>query len=80
MTKGKLRYWYKPIGEGSKVENIIVEEGYLVTSEPNEVHSLEILGESEFIVFSEGLRGGEDYEKDTFRDKPILEREMLIGE
>ena len=75
-----MRYWYKPIGDNSKIENVIVSEGYLVTSEPNEVHSLEILGESEFIVFSEGPRGGEDYEKDTFRDKPILEEEMLTGE
>ena len=79
MTKGKLRYWYKPVGENKKVEHVIVQEGYLVTSEPNEVHSLEILGDSEFIVFSEGPRGGEDYEKDTYRDKPILEKEMLLG-
>ena len=45
----------------------------MVSTEPLEIHALECLGPSEFIVFSTGLRGGNDYEADTYRDfEPIL--------
>ena len=72
MTKGSLRYWYKKYGEDIPVKVIDVPEGYMVSTEPYEVHALEHLEESEFIVFSTGLRGGMDYESDTFRDEVIL--------
>ena len=72
MTKGSLRYWYKKYGEDVPVKVIDVPEGYMVSTEPYEVHALEHLEESEFIVFSTGLRGGMDYESDTFRDEVIL--------
>ncbi len=77
MTKGRINYWYKPLDSNSEPKSIEVKEGYLVTSPPYEVHSLEIVGESEFIVFSEGLRGGDDYESDTFREVKILEDKMF---
>ena len=45
----------------------------LVTTPPFEIHALKILENgNEFIVFSEGLRGGSDYEKDTFRVPNII--------
>ena len=56
MTKGSLRYWYKKYGEDVPVKVIDVPEGYMVSTEPYEVHALEHLEESEFIVFSTGLR------------------------
>ena len=31
---------------------------------------------NEFIVFSEGLRGGKDYESDTYRVSNIIENEF----
>ena len=79
MTKGKLRYWYKDSKDKSNdpPKSVLVDEGYVVTSKPGEVHSLEMLGESEFIVFSSGKRGGMDYESDTFRDIVILTPDML---
>ena len=39
---------------------------YLITR-PNEIHAYKFLEKTEMIVFSKGLRGGKDYEKDTFR-------------
>ena len=37
------------------------------------VHALKILNQGcEFLAFSEGLRGGKDYEKDTFRVENII--------
>jgi len=49
-----------------------VNEGELISTPPFEIHSLEILESNIFIVFSEGLRGGIDYEEDTFRVTPSL--------
>ena len=51
----------------------------MVSTPPNEVHALEMLGESQFVVFSSGLRGGQDYEADTYRDIVILTPDMLTG-
>lgn len=80
MSKGCLRYWYS--SSDSKHESpksVLVEEGWMVSTPPLEVHALEMLGLSEFIVFSSGLRGGNDYEADTYRDITILTPDMLKG-
>ena len=73
MTKGSLRYYYRNVNEGNdKVRSTVVKQGEMVSTPPNEVHALEILNDNQFIVFSEGLRGGRDYESDTFRITPSL--------
>ena len=72
MTKGFLKYWYREQDKSSPIKVVDVPEGHLVSTPPLEIHALECLGESEFIVFSTGLRGGIDYEADTFRVDPIL--------
>lgn len=73
MTKGSLRYYYRKVGEdNSKVKSVVVREGEMVTTGPNEVHSLEILEDCQFLAFSEGKRGGNDYESDTFRVSPSI--------
>jgi len=80
MMKGSLRYYYRELDEdNSNTKSIIINEGELVTTPPLEVHSLEILEENIFIVFSEGIRGGVDYEKDTFRVKPSLFPKALLN-
>jgi hypothetical protein len=77
MTKGSLRYWYQPVDKGRPIQSVLVKEYELVSTPPFEVHALEMIENSQFIVFSQGLRGGEDYEADTFRDIVILTQEML---
>lgn len=73
MTKGSLRYYYRKVDEdNSKVKSVVVQEGEMVTTGPNEVHALEILEDNQFIAFSEGKRGGNDYESDTFRVSPSI--------
>ena len=76
MTKGSLRYYWRKVDEGNdKVKSAVVHEGEMVTTGPNEVHALEILENNQFIAFSEGKRGGDDYESDTYRVSPsIMER------
>lgn len=73
MTKGSLRYYWRKVDEdNSKVKSIEVGEGEMVTTGPNEIHALEIIEDNQFIAFSEGKRGGEDYEGDTFRVSPSI--------
>jgi dTDP-4-dehydrorhamnose 3,5-epimerase len=47
----------------------------LVVWEPGEIHSFRALEDTVFVTFNEGLRGGGDYEKDTFRVKVPLHEE-----
>lgn len=73
VTKGSLRYYYRMADESNdEVKSVVLMGGDMVTTPPFEVHSLEILEDNQFIAFIEGLRGGKDYEKDTFRVKPSL--------
>lgn len=52
----------------------ILEKGDLAVTEPMERHAMIALEDSEFMVFTRGIRGGEDYEKDTFRlSEPLKE-------
>ena len=74
ITKGSLEYWYKNLNDKEDAKMVKLEEGDYVSTPPYEVHALKI-GETgnQFVVFSEGLRGGNDYESDTYRDfEPIL--------
>jgi len=49
-----------------KVE-IIMNKGDLVLTVPNESHALSAVEPSELLVLTKGPRGGDNYEKDTFR-------------
>ena len=51
---------------------IIANEGDMISTPPFEIHALRITKKNKFIVFSQGLRGGKDYEKDTFRVNNII--------
>jgi dTDP-4-dehydrorhamnose 3,5-epimerase-like enzyme len=77
LTKGSLRYWYQPVDKSQPVKSIVVHEYEMVSTPPYEIHALEILEPNQFVVFSHGVRGGEDYESDTFRVPPILTPDMV---
>tara|TARA_B100000795_G_C22346125_1_gene266908 strand:- start:10 stop:417 length:408 start_codon:yes stop_codon:yes gene_type:complete len=73
ITEGSLEYWYKPLKKNTKVKKKILKVGDLVSTPPYEIHALKISKKgNQFIVFSEGIRGGKDYEADTFRVPSII--------
>ena len=73
ITKGSLEYWYKPLKSKIKPKMKILKSGDLIETPPNEMHALKIgKNGNEFIVFTKGMRGGKDYEADTFRFYPTL--------
>ncbi len=77
ITSGSLEYWYKDLNSKNKAKKILVKKGDFISTPPYEIHALKIGKEgNEFIVFSEGQRGGKDYESDTFRVKNIIEDEL----
>lgn len=45
----------------------ILSVGDLAMTDKEECHAIEALEDSVFLVFTRGIRGGMDYEKDTFR-------------
>ena len=72
ITKGSLEYWYKDLNK-DEVKMVLLKEGDLVTTPPFEIHALKILEDgNQFIVFSEGVRGGKNYEDDTYRVDSIF--------
>ena len=73
MTKGSLEYWYKPVDSTEPAKMVIALVGDLISTGPNEIHALKIGSDgNQFIVFSEGVRGGKDYESDTYRVENII--------
>ena len=61
---------------GSTIETAILEPGDLWKNDPFEEHALIALEDSEFLVLTSGLRGGKDYEKDTYRLEEPLHKQV----
>ena len=73
MISGSMEYWYKKFGSDEEPKMVYLKKGDLVSTPPFEIHTLKIGKDgNSFVVFSSGLRGGKDYEADTFRVDPII--------
>jgi len=71
LIKGKIELFAKK--NKKNLKKIILSEGDMVETEKNEKHAIKALKDSEFLVFTQGPRGGKNYEKDTFRlFKPLV--------
>ena len=70
VIDGKLYYFKK---KGRSYQKKILKKGDLIKTMPLEIHAFKFLAKrSTLLIFSSGLRGGKDYEKDTFRVKSIV--------
>ena len=73
LLKGKITIYSK---FKNKKKSIILKVGDLVVTSKNEHHAIKANKDSEFLVFTQGPRGGKEYENDTFRlDKPLVKWE-----
>ena len=73
ILSGGLEYWYKNAHSSDESKYVNLYEGDIVSTPPNEIHALNIhITGCRFMAFSEGLRGGKDYESDTFRIDPSI--------
>lgn len=80
ITKGSLEYWHKPLGSNEPAKCELLQVGDLRESPPDEIHALRVVEDNEFVVFTQGKRGGKDYESDTFRVSPSIVPQDKIDE
>lgn len=74
LVSGKMQIFGQNVGE-TVISEAIIGSNDLVIWEPNEIHEFVALEDTVFITFVDGLRGGSEYEKDTFRiEKPLHEQ------
>ncbi len=60
--------------QNKEVEEKVLKKGDLLFNEVFEAHAIKSLDESKLLIMTRGLRGGKDYEADTFKlEKPLLE-------
>jgi quercetin dioxygenase-like cupin family protein len=72
ILQGKMKLLTKM--PGHPVVATIIEKGDLAVTDPMEEHAMIALEDSAFMVFTRGIRGGENYEKDTYRlSEPLQE-------
>ncbi|MFH1621471.1 MAG: cupin domain-containing protein [Patescibacteria group bacterium] len=71
VVSGQLTMLSQVIGSQT-VEKHVLREGDLMTHGPMEAHTLIADEDTLFLAFADGLRGGEDYEKDTYRLDKLL--------
>lgn len=71
IVKGRTR----SISTGCKnhLHEIIAREGMILYHPAGMAHAFEALEDTEWLVFTQGPRKGEDFESDTFRlEKPLI--------
>lgn len=74
VLDGRIRYYYKKKSV-KKVSNLILKKGDLIKSKFNEIHAFKTLSnKSVMLALTVGIRGGKDYEKDTFRVNSIIDK------
>lgn len=72
ILEGSLTYYYKE-PNNSEIKKYEIFVGDIVSTPPYEIHALKIGPNGcKFLVFSEGKRGGKDYESDTYRTDSII--------
>tara|TARA_B100000029_G_C17539590_1_gene946153 strand:- start:62 stop:436 length:375 start_codon:yes stop_codon:yes gene_type:complete len=71
LIKGKIKIVAKKFNK--TIKKRILSKGDLVVTEAKESHAIIALKDSEYLVFTQGPRGGKEYENDTFRlEKPLI--------
>ena len=71
MLDGRMRVVARMPDE--EPTEVVLEKGDLIVNVPQEHHAFEALEDSTMLVLTRGPRGGEDYEKDTYRlEVPLI--------
>jgi dTDP-4-dehydrorhamnose 3,5-epimerase-like enzyme len=71
MLKGKILIVAVKNKKKSKIT--LSKQGELVETSKKEFHAIKAIKNSEYLVFTQGPRGGKEYENDTYRlKKPIV--------
>ena len=71
IIKGKTRVVSKSC-PGNHLHDIIAGDGMILYHEAGTAHAFQAIEDTEWLVFTEGPRKGNDYESDTFRLEKAL--------
>ena len=72
VVEGKIKYFFKK-NKSKKISQQILKKGDIIKSKFNEIHAFKTLSKkSIMLALTTGIRGGKDFEKDTFRVDPII--------
>jgi len=74
VVNGQLTILSKKLGS-KKIQRRVLKQYDLAIHQPGEIHTLIADKDTIFLALVDGLRGGENYEKDTYRVDERLERE-----
>ena len=70
VVSGRLLVLSKKL-RGRKITKTVLKPNDLIVHQPNEIHTLVAQQDTIFLAFADGLRGGKNYEKDTYRVEPL---------
>ena len=77
LLSGELDFYYAKIdkknGKVKKIQKKIIKKNTFITHKPYEAHAFKSKKKSILVAFSCGIRGGNKYEKDTYR----LEKKLV---
>ena len=77
VISGQLTFAYVKINKkneiSGQIKKKIVGPGTLISHQPFHAHAFKSKNKSVILAFADGVRGGKNYEKDTFR----LEKKLL---
>ena len=72
VLDGIIKYYFKK-KSGKKISQFTLRKGDLIKTKFNEIHAFKTLSKkSIMLALTVGIRGGKDYEKDTFRVNSIV--------
>lgn len=72
VVSGQLTMLSQKVGQ-KRIFKHVLRPGDIMTHGPSEIHTLIADRNTVFLAFAEGVRGGKDYERDTYRVSPLLQ-------
>ena len=73
IVEGSLDYYSKPLESNERANVYTAKVGDVIMSEPMEIHTMKTNDTAcTFIAFAQGVRGGANYELDTYRVDSIV--------
>lgn len=66
ILSGECYYYFKN-KNSNKTKKVILKKNHFLTTNPYESHAYKFTKNCKMLIMSKGLRGGKDYEKDTYR-------------
>ncbi len=74
VVSGQMAMYSQSVGK-KKVHKHVLKVNDMMVHNPMEVHAMVAVKDTVFLAFADGVRGGKDYEKDTYRVPVGLEKQ-----